>query len=183
MGAVHAGASGRPAGRRCASRPARSPAGPPAAGRAEHAARPNGADRRVAAAALVLVGAGAFAVGRASLDDHRSGFQVDQAGTATARAPSPGRLAPFPGATTARATTTVTPPGDHDEDRRDHDDARSRSALPQHRVSGTRARLDSTIRLVAGRRCGSAALVTYWGSRRRHHGPATTVGAPPPWAG
>ncbi|MCB8957009.1 MAG: hypothetical protein H6529_11090 [Nocardioides sp.] len=112
MGAVHPGASGRPAGRRCACQPACRPAGAPAA---EHGAPGRTAlTASVAAAALVLVGAGAFAVGRASLDDHRSGFQVDQAWHGDGQGTLPGAPGAFPGDDDG--------PGDHDGDFGDHDE-------------------------------------------------------------
>ena len=94
--------------------PAGPPLGPPASGRSTARPGRTALTAGVAAAALVLVGAGAFAVGRASLDDHRSGFQVDQAWHGNGQGTLPGAPGAFPGDDDG--------PGDHDGDFGDHDE-------------------------------------------------------------
>jgi len=75
----------------------------------------------IAAAALVLVGAGGFVAGRASVDDHRNGFQVDQEWRRDGQFPgAPGQGIPgqgIPGQGTAPGEGTVPgAPGDLDGD-------------------------------------------------------------------
>lgn len=96
-----------------AAAPVGPPVGPPPAGGSTARAGRTALTAGIAAAALVLVGAGAFAVGRASLDDHRSGFQVDQAWHGDGQGTLPGAPGAYPG---------DDGPGDHDGDFGDHDE-------------------------------------------------------------